>query len=1381
MLMNRAGAGAFLFAMALSVAQAQQTKLDRFADGDQKLAKMSGHLLDARQEEKAGRGLSATAKRHLAGAIHGDEIQVKIKCDQITQDLLDALKSAGIRVVRTFKDNNVIIAGTSRIQNLDAIARRSDVKLITEGTKPIRRSGLISNPVPPGGAPSQGDHSMNADAARTTYGVDGTGVKVGILSDSFDVSHHAGDAVITGDLPSNVTVLQEGLAGDTDEGEGMAEIVHDVAPGAQLYFATADGGELNFAYNILNLFNAGCNVIVDDVGYPDEPLYQDGPIATAVQTVVSNGATYFSAAGNDDSQAYNGPFVDIDTQHTDQFYPPTGVDFHNFGGGKTRLKITIPYGQGIAAILKWNEPYGGGAAAGPGSTADLDLYLVSDLLPLKPIDTTPPFTGSNIIAQSITTQGDKAFPFGDSVEVLQWGNDGSYGSNTTFYLVIDRRGDPPTYTQPTLMNLTIFASGGVIFNDSAYLGGPTIWGHPNAAGAMGMAAIFHGEIDSIGSLIAPAGQYNVECYSSRGGSLPFYFKEDGSPLPGAPVFRFKPDLTAPDGANTLYFGMDDEVPCAGVTTDPDSSPNFFGTSAAAPHAAGVAALMQDRAANTLSPAALYSILKATAVDSETPGVDALSGSGWINALAAVGASPSMPHPTPTPTKSPTKTASATPTRTGSPSPTRSATPSPSNTASPSPSRSTTPTPSRTATASHTITATLSPTRTASLTPTRTATPSPTRTSSLTPTSTRTATLTPTPTRTATVSGTGTVTPSPTMTASESPTRTATLSPTVTATLSPTRSATPSPTRTSSASPTISATVSPTRTSTPTPTPALDAIIVTHTIPAMLMPGETVNASVTVRNTGGTTWVYDGLPPTNANPDYGLEVIYDPCTLIASSFINLPGPLLVPQGAEVTFPVTIFGGPPPASPYPIPCRIDFQMAIDRGTPPFPPPPPSPFGQILHLETNIDDGSAVPGAQTIEQFSVPPNTAQGWVGGVVPGFTGDPAEAVTANTAGLCMYSPAMSPATPYDNVMTWYSPNALIPLVDNAVYRLRVFMTTDQFDPDRIPLWEVTYSNLYANPVTDLTYPQNYGGEAWFLDVAEGGNGIQRPTGRSMFELWLTPIGVKTPQWRGTLDAANSPFDPSVDAVNDMMVFVRLLNLGNLRPDLTPFNRFKSICLSGVRVDRFDMDSIPTDQVLYDEPITNNTHAPFVYGQNPLFAEIDDVNHWATYNLRTSGAIFPSTINDAARMIPAVDLNPPLKVYNVQGLYPIIWHDNVLFKAEADIEMVAAQADPPDMITIHSDTATSEIGHMNWATRGLPGYMNLAASPRNEATAGGPQTYTAFFFTQNATQINLSLYPEYNRLRPMVEFTNRSDIVPDPSGGDQVRVRALRMTQMILPP
>ena len=80
---------------------------------------------------------------------------------------------------------------------------------------------------------------MRADIGRTAFGADGTGVMVGTLSDSYNCLGGAAAGVANGDLPAGVIVLDEGPCPASDEGRGMMEIIHDVAPGASQAFHTA--------------------------------------------------------------------------------------------------------------------------------------------------------------------------------------------------------------------------------------------------------------------------------------------------------------------------------------------------------------------------------------------------------------------------------------------------------------------------------------------------------------------------------------------------------------------------------------------------------------------------------------------------------------------------------------------------------------------------------------------------------------------------------------------------------------------------------------------------------------------------------------------------------------------------------------------------------------------------------------------------------------------------------------------------------------------------------------------------------------------------------------------------------------------------------------
>ena len=231
-----------------------------------------------------------------------------------------------------------------------------------------------------GSVTSQGDKVLHADIARGLYGVDGTGVLVGVLSDSYNCLGGATVDMATGDLPPSVLVLQESSCGQnahSDEGRAMLQIVHDVAPGASLAFATAFGGQAGFANNILALRDRGAKVIVDDVGYFAEPMFQDGVIAQAVDDVKATGVAYFSAAGNQARQAYEHAFVPGqvfapghfgDALHR-RYRPRLRRHRHAAHHGSPRTSFTL--------ALQWDSPFF--SVSGPAGTPnDLDIYILQD-------------------------------------------------------------------------------------------------------------------------------------------------------------------------------------------------------------------------------------------------------------------------------------------------------------------------------------------------------------------------------------------------------------------------------------------------------------------------------------------------------------------------------------------------------------------------------------------------------------------------------------------------------------------------------------------------------------------------------------------------------------------------------------------------------------------------------------------------------------------------------------------------------------------------------------------------------------------------------------------------------------------------------------------
>jgi hypothetical protein len=177
-----------------------------------------------------------------------------------------------------------------------------------------------------------------------------------------------------------------------DEGRAMMQIIHDVAPGAGLAFHSAENSEADFAAGIVALAapvassGGGANVIVDDVGYFDEPFFQDGIVAQAIDSVVTQGVAYFSSAGNNGTLAYdnyNASAASFATAGAGQNAGEQLLNFNTAGGtAVTKLPVSIPAlipGEFVAIVLEWDQPYVTGAPNSGGATSQIDLCIENAL------------------------------------------------------------------------------------------------------------------------------------------------------------------------------------------------------------------------------------------------------------------------------------------------------------------------------------------------------------------------------------------------------------------------------------------------------------------------------------------------------------------------------------------------------------------------------------------------------------------------------------------------------------------------------------------------------------------------------------------------------------------------------------------------------------------------------------------------------------------------------------------------------------------------------------------------------------------------------------------------------------------------------------------
>lgn len=492
--------------------------------------------------------------------LRGSKAHVYVRVDAADAGSLGRLAQAGLRVDRVDAEHR-LVRGWLRAKDLRRLATLGVVRSVSPVRPGFVRAGSVD---------TQGDAAANAPAARASCaGCDGSGITVGVISDGID---HVAQSISTGDLPPGTRVPAGAgcAAGSGDEGTAMLEIVHDLAPGATLLFSEGLSDKMQFIDSLTCLENAGARVIVDDIGFFDEPFFEDGPVAQAVRAVVQAGVSYHSAAGNEADIHYGG-----------LFRAAPSSTYHNFassGPADTFDDMQVPVdpadcpvnGNPVAfldCVLQWNDPF-----ETPTDDYDLELYDVS---------TSPP---TLVTASTNRQPGTPAF------EEVAACNRGPGVAHAAIAIKKVSGAD---------RQLSLFCFGAEGSMQYVVPAG-SIVGHPAIREAVAVGAID----------VHDTGLDAVESYSSRGPVVIYSPTVETRP---------KPDLAGFDGVATSVAGF---------------SP-FYGTSAAAPHAAAVAALLLSKN-DCRTPAQIQQALLAGADDILAPGFDAISGAGRLDALGAIG-------------------------------------------------------------------------------------------------------------------------------------------------------------------------------------------------------------------------------------------------------------------------------------------------------------------------------------------------------------------------------------------------------------------------------------------------------------------------------------------------------------------------------------------------------------------------------------------------------------------------------------------------------------------------------------------------------------------------------------------------------------------------
>jgi transcriptional regulator CtsR len=503
------------------------------------------------QEADAGalNGLSGLSD----GAIRVDSVgrmQVYVHVDAITVERVRLLRLAGLQFEASNSDMRVV-QGWIPANLLSTLATVSGVKRITAPDYAHAQTGSVT---------TAGDAILNADDVRA-LGIDGTGIKVGVISDGVA---HSSTVQATGNLPYDL-VINPSLPGSGDEGTAMLEIVHDLAPGASLYFSSGLTS-VNMVNSINWMVSQGVDVIIDDLGFFGQPYFQDGSVASAAASAMASGVVYVTSAGNEAQVHYQATYVQGIAQG-DMGY------FHRFStSGDLGQSITLAAGETLKAFLQWSDQWGA-------SANDYDLYLSRD-------------SDGVIIGSSYDEQNGDDQP----LEGIIYTN--NTGGTLNLFLSIAKYSG-------VAKELELFAYRA---NTQQYVTtGDSIIGHGAVDGVIAVGAIS----------ATDSGWDAIQSYSSRGPST-IYTNFAAQ----TKFLRNSLDGAAIDDVQTRigqlgYFGNP-----------------FGGTSAAAPHAGAIAALLLD-AKPSLTPAQVTSALTSTAVDLGTAGYDQTYGYGRFDALAAV--------------------------------------------------------------------------------------------------------------------------------------------------------------------------------------------------------------------------------------------------------------------------------------------------------------------------------------------------------------------------------------------------------------------------------------------------------------------------------------------------------------------------------------------------------------------------------------------------------------------------------------------------------------------------------------------------------------------------------------------------------------------------